>query len=58
MKSVKLEWCLGEVTNALRLLEEAVIHYPDFPKVGTVCPQCVPCSVMIEMMLKRMLGLC
>ena len=33
MKSVKLEWCLGEVNNALSLLEEAVKHYPDFPKL-------------------------
>lgn len=34
MKSVKLEWCLGEVDNALMLLDEAVKHYPDFPKVS------------------------
>nr|KAG5694409.1 hypothetical protein BaRGS_017442 [Batillaria attramentaria] len=33
MKSVKLEWCLGEVGNAMILLDEAVKHYPDFPKL-------------------------
>lgn len=39
MKSVKLEWCLGEVNNALQLLEEAVKHYPDFPKLWMMCGQ-------------------
>ncbi|XP_070209587.1 pre-mRNA-processing factor 6-like [Littorina saxatilis] len=39
MKSVKLEWCLGEVDNALRLLDEAVKHYPDFPKLWMMCGQ-------------------
>ena len=34
MKSVKLEWCLGEIKNAKKLLEEAVKHYPDFAKVN------------------------
>ena len=33
MKSVKLEWCLGEIRNAKTLLEEATKHYGDFPKV-------------------------
>ncbi|XP_014780302.1 pre-mRNA-processing factor 6 [Octopus bimaculoides] len=33
MKSVKLEWCLGEIDNAKLLLEEAVKHYPDFAKL-------------------------
>ncbi|XP_053382294.1 pre-mRNA-processing factor 6-like [Mercenaria mercenaria] len=33
MKSVKLEWCLGEITNSKRLLEEATKHYSDFPKL-------------------------
>lgn len=33
MKSVKLEWCLGEVNNSMLLLDEAVKHYPDFPKL-------------------------
>ena len=33
MKSVKLEWCLGEIDNAKMLLDEAVKHYPDFAKV-------------------------
>ncbi|XP_033726483.1 pre-mRNA-processing factor 6-like [Pecten maximus] len=32
MKSVKLEWCLGEIRNANTLLDEAVRHYPDFAK--------------------------
>ena len=34
MKSVKLEWCLGETLNAKTLLEEATKHYGDFPKVS------------------------
>ncbi|KAK3087474.1 hypothetical protein FSP39_006402 [Pinctada imbricata] len=34
MKSVKLEWCLGEIRNAKTLLEEAVKHYPDFAKLA------------------------
>ena len=48
MKSVKLEWCRGEVDNALRLLDEAVKHYPDFPKVVfvSVCV-CVCVSVSV-----------
>ena len=33
MKSVKLEWCLGEIQNARKLLEDATGHYPDFAKV-------------------------
>ena len=33
MKSVKLEWCLGNIPKAKDLLEESVKHYPDFPKV-------------------------
>ncbi|XP_059158001.1 pre-mRNA-processing factor 6-like [Physella acuta] len=33
MKSVKLEWCLGEIRNSEILLEEAVKHYPDFAKL-------------------------
>lgn len=33
MKSVKLEWCLGEIRNAKTLLEEATKHYGDFPKL-------------------------
>ena len=50
MKSVKLEWCRGEVDNALRLLDEAVKHYPDFPKVVfvSVCVGvCVSVSVWV-----------
>ncbi|WAR16458.1 PRP6-like protein [Mya arenaria] len=33
MKSVKLEWCMGEINNAKSLLEDATKHYPDFPKL-------------------------
>jgi hypothetical protein len=33
MKSVKLEWCLGDISKAKELLNEAVKHYPGFPKV-------------------------
>ncbi|KAK3580260.1 hypothetical protein CHS0354_012789 [Potamilus streckersoni] len=33
MKSIKLEWCLGEIDKAKTLLEEAVKHYPDFAKL-------------------------
>ncbi|XP_070533546.1 pre-mRNA-processing factor 6-like [Ptychodera flava] len=33
MKSVKLEWCLGCIGEALRLLDEGLKHYPDFPKL-------------------------
>ncbi|RUS88975.1 hypothetical protein EGW08_003222 [Elysia chlorotica] len=33
MKSVKLEWSLGEIRNAEILLDEAVKHYPDFAKL-------------------------
>lgn len=34
MKSVKLEWCLEDLDNALTLLEEAIVRYEDFAKVG------------------------
>ena len=34
MKSVKLEWCLGDLRKSVYLLEEAVKHYADFPKVN------------------------
>ena len=33
MKSVKLEWCLGEMGQAKTLLEESLKHYPSFPKL-------------------------
>jgi hypothetical protein len=36
MKSVKLEWCQGEIQNAKTLLVEAVRHYSDFAKVITM----------------------
>lgn len=38
MKSVKLEWCLGNIPKAKDLLEESVKHYPDFPKVRSTIP--------------------
>lgn len=33
MKSVKLEWVLGNLTAAQELCEEALKHYEDFPKL-------------------------
>ena len=33
MKSVKLEWCRGDIPEALHLLDDSVSHYPDFAKV-------------------------
>ena len=33
MKSVKLEWVLGNTTAAQELCEEALRHYEDFPKL-------------------------
>ena len=35
MKSVKLEWDLGDMVKARELLAEAVKHYPDFAKVNS-----------------------
>ena len=34
MKSVKLEWCLGDVKKAKELLDESVKHYANFAKVS------------------------
>jgi len=34
MKSVKLEWCLGDIRKAKELLDESVKHYPSFAKVS------------------------
>jgi len=34
MKSVKLEWCLGDIRKANELLVESVKHYPNFAKVS------------------------
>jgi len=34
MKSVKLEWCLGDIKKARDLLDESVKHYPNFAKVS------------------------
>lgn len=33
MKSVKLEWVLGNIAAAQELCEEALKHYEDFPKL-------------------------
>ena len=33
MKSVKLEWCLGEIDEAKALLDESVKLYPDYAKL-------------------------
>ncbi|KAK3931821.1 Pre-mRNA-processing factor 6 [Frankliniella fusca] len=33
MKSAKLEWCLDNVDEALKLLSEAIKVFPDFPKL-------------------------
>ena len=33
MKSVKLEWCLGEMKRANELLEESVKNYPECAKL-------------------------
>lgn len=33
MKSVKLEWVLGNLAAARELCEEALKHYEDFPKL-------------------------
>ena len=33
MKSVKLEWCLGDVDTAKGLLEEGLKHFEDYAKL-------------------------
>ena len=33
MKSVKLEWCLGDIEAAKKLLKESVTVYADCPKL-------------------------
>lgn len=33
MKSAKLEWCLGDLENALKLLDEGLAKYPRYPKL-------------------------
>ena len=33
MKSVKLEWCLGDIKKSRELLDESVKHYPNYAKV-------------------------
>ena len=33
MKSAKLEWCLGDVKEAKKLLEESVELYPEYSKL-------------------------
>ncbi len=37
MKSVKLEWCLGNIREAKKLLEESVKQYDNFAKVTQLC---------------------
>ena len=34
MKSVKLEWCLGDMEKGMQLIVDSVKHYGDFPKVN------------------------
>ena len=36
MKSVRLEWVLGNLRQAKELLKEALRKYDSFPKVGNV----------------------
>lgn len=33
MKSAKLEWCLNDLKAALKLLDEAINMFPEFPKL-------------------------
>lgn len=33
MKSAKLEWCLNDLKAALKLLDEALNMFPEFPKL-------------------------
>lgn len=33
MKSAKLEWCLDDLKAALKLLDEAIGMFPEFPKL-------------------------
>lgn len=33
MKSAKLEWSLNDLNASLKLLEEAISVFPDFPKL-------------------------
>jgi len=46
MKSVKLEWCLGDIKKANELLVESVKHYPNFAKVS-----CLHCCLLAWLML-------
>lgn len=39
MKSAKLEWCLNDLDAALKLLEEALKVFPDFPKLWMMTGQ-------------------
>ena len=39
MKSVKLEWSLGELDTARELLDEGVKQYPDYPRLWMIYGQ-------------------
>ena len=45
MKSVKLEWCLGDIRKARDLLDESVKHYPNFAKVPSFNMSLLCCLV-------------
>lgn len=39
MKSAKLEWCLNDLDTALKLLDEALKVFPEFPKLWMMTGQ-------------------
>lgn len=48
MKSVKLEWCLGQIDIARQLLDESANKYPDFPKLWMMKGQIEEQNVNME----------
>lgn len=48
MKSVKLEWVLGNIAAAQELCEEALKHYEDFPKLWMMKGQIEEQEELIE----------
>lgn len=48
MKSVKLEWVLGNIAAAQELCEEALKHYEDFPKLWMMKGQIEEQDELIE----------
>lgn len=48
MKSVKLEWVLGNIVAAQELCEEALKHYEDFPKLWMMKGQIEEQEELIE----------